>query len=90
MKWKLNYGVIALIWRAGCIIRSQFLNDIKKAYDKTEISNLLFDGFSLGKSQQQNPHGEAVSEAADGIPFPCITNGLSFFDGYGRKHSLPI
>ncbi len=34
MKWKLNYGVIALIWRAGCIIRSHFLNDIKKAYDR--------------------------------------------------------
>ena len=38
MKWKLNYGSIALMWRAGCIIRSRFLNDIKKAYDKNNRS----------------------------------------------------
>ncbi len=44
MKWKLNYGAIALIWREGCIIRSRFLNDIKKAYDrKPDLANLLFD-----------------------------------------------
>jgi 6-phosphogluconate dehydrogenase len=26
--WQLNYGGIALMWRGGCIIRSQFLNDM--------------------------------------------------------------
>src|SRR4051812_34553051 len=31
--WDLNYGQIALLWRGGCIIRAQFLEDIKKAYD---------------------------------------------------------
>ena len=46
MKWKLDYGSIALIWREGCIIRSRFLNDIKKAYDKnSNLANLLFDSF---------------------------------------------
>nr|NGX27517.1 6-phosphogluconate dehydrogenase, decarboxylating [Chlamydiota bacterium] len=45
-KWELNYGSIALMWRAGCIIRSRFLNDIKKAYDKdAKLENLLFDDF---------------------------------------------
>ena len=32
-KWNLNYGGIALMWRGGCIIRSTFLGDIKKAFD---------------------------------------------------------
>ncbi len=32
--WNLNYGGIALMWRGGCIIRSQFLGDIKEAFDK--------------------------------------------------------
>lgn len=46
MKWNLNYGAIALIWREGCIIRSQFLNDIKKAYERNPaLPNLLFDDF---------------------------------------------
>src|SRR5688572_5858727 len=33
-KWSLNYGGIALVWRGGCIIRSAFLCDIKKAFDR--------------------------------------------------------
>jgi 6-phosphogluconate dehydrogenase len=32
MKWNLNFGNIALLWRGGCIIRSRFLGDIQKAY----------------------------------------------------------
>src|SRR6266568_152347 len=31
-QWKLNYGGVALMWRGGCIIRSRFLGDIKKAF----------------------------------------------------------
>ena len=33
-KWRLNYGGIALMWRGGCIIRSQFLGKIKEAFTK--------------------------------------------------------
>jgi 6-phosphogluconate dehydrogenase (decarboxylating) len=37
---------IALMWRGGCIIRSQFLNDIKEAYDNNpELENLLLADF---------------------------------------------
>ena len=44
--WNLNYGGIALMWRGGCIIRSAFLGDIKKAFDKDpELPNLLFAPF---------------------------------------------
>src|SRR5436190_1278858 len=44
--WNLNYGGIALMWRGGCIIRSVFLGDIKKAFDKNpRLTNLLLDPF---------------------------------------------
>ncbi len=44
--WNLNYGGIALVWRGGCIIRSAFLGEIKKAFDKNpNIENLLLDPF---------------------------------------------
>src|SRR4051812_22224819 len=44
--WKLNLGGIALMWRGGCIIRSAFLADIKKAFDKNpDLTNLLLDDF---------------------------------------------
>ena len=45
-KWNLNNGGIALMWRGGCIIRSVFLGDIKKAFDKNpNLVNLLLDPF---------------------------------------------
>ncbi len=44
--WKLNNGEISLLWRGGCIIRSAFLGDIKKAFDKNpDLENLLLDDF---------------------------------------------
>ena len=44
--WKLNFGAIALMWRGGCIIRSRFLGEIKKAFDKNpHLENLLLDDF---------------------------------------------
>ncbi|HGF7492926.1 TPA: NADP-dependent phosphogluconate dehydrogenase, partial [Escherichia coli] len=40
--WDLNYGEIAKIFRAGCIIRAQFLQKITDAYaENPQIANLL-------------------------------------------------
>lgn len=85
MKWKLNYGSIALIWREGCIIRSRFLNDIKKAYDKnSNLLNLLFDDFFRKEiTNAEMAWRRVVSKAAEhGIPIPCFSTSLAFFDGY--------
>jgi 6-phosphogluconate dehydrogenase len=32
--WEFPFGEIAKIWRAGCIIRAQFLQKITDAYEK--------------------------------------------------------
>ncbi|MCM8770086.1 MAG: NADP-dependent phosphogluconate dehydrogenase [Candidatus Omnitrophica bacterium] len=40
--FSLNLGEIARIWRAGCIIRAQFLDEITQAYlEKPDLPNLL-------------------------------------------------
>lgn len=40
--FRLNMGEIAKIWRAGCIIRAQFLDEITKAYgENPDLPNLL-------------------------------------------------
>src|SRR5579862_115817 len=91
MKWKLNYGSIALIWREGCIIRSRFLNDIKKAYDRNaELPNLLFDSFFKKEILScEMAFRRVVSTAFQyGIAIPCFSTALSFFDGY-RSGKLP-
>lgn len=91
MKWKLNYGSIALIWREGCIIRSRFLNDIKKAYDRrADLPNLLFDDFFRKEilSAELSWRRVVAKAAEHGIPVPCFSTGLTFFDGY-RTGLLP-
>ena len=90
-KWNLNYGSIALMWRGGCIIRSKFLGKIKEAYDKNpDLLNLLLDNFFLNEIQKAQPGWrKTVSSAAElGIPVPCFSTALSFFDGY-RTERLP-
>lgn len=44
--WNLRYGEIAMIFRGGCIIRAQFLQKIKEAYDREPaLANLLLDSY---------------------------------------------
>ena len=89
--WKLNYGGIALMWRGGCIIRSRFLADIKKAFDKApNLQNLLLDGFFQKElARVQAGWRKAVSTGVElGVPTPCFGTALAFYDGY-RSERLP-
>lgn len=89
--WKLNYGAIALMWRGGCIIRSKFLGKIKEAFtNNPSLKNLLLDNFFNGELQKaQQGWRKAVSTAAElGIPVPCFSTALAFYDGY-RTERLP-
>src|SRR5436309_2122015 len=90
-KWNLNYGGIALMWRGGCIIRSRFLGDIKKAFEKnSKLTNLMLDPF-FKKAIQKSHRGwrNVVATAAKkGIPVPAFSTALAFFDGY-RSERLP-
>ncbi|HUK18552.1 MAG TPA: hypothetical protein VLW65_19155, partial [Bryobacteraceae bacterium] len=90
-KWNLNYGGIALVWRAGCIIRSAFLGKIKEAFDRNAgLSNLLLDTYFHDVIERCQPSWRrAVSQAVEaGVPVPAFTTALSFFDGY-RSARLP-
>jgi len=90
-KWHLNYGGIALMWRGGCIIRSAFLGKIKEAYERNpKLKNLLLDNYFLNELQKaQAGWRKVVSKSAElGIPTPCFSTALSFYDGY-RTARLP-
>lgn len=89
--WKLNYGSIALMWRGGCIIRSRFLGDIKKAFtNQPNLQNLLLDKFFEGEINRVQGNWRTVVAAAVqlGIPIPCFSTALAFYDGY-RSEALP-
>jgi 6-phosphogluconate dehydrogenase len=90
-KWDLNYGEIALVWRAGCIIRSAFLGKIKEAFDRNpKLTNLLLDDYFHGVIERcQASWRRVVVQAVEaGVPVPAFTTALSFYDGY-RSERLP-
>ena len=89
--WDLNYGNIALMWRGGCIIRSRFLGEIKKAYEKNpQLPNLLLDRFfKKAIAKAQGDWREVIAQASlSGIPVPAFSTALAFYDGY-RSDRLP-
>ena len=89
--WELNYGDIALMWRGGCIIRSVFLGDIKKAFDKNpELANLMLDDYFCGQLEKAQAGWRSVCAQAmlSGVPVPAMAAALSYYDGY-RCERLP-
>jgi 6-phosphogluconate dehydrogenase len=90
-KWNLNYGGIALMWRGGCIIRSVFLNDIKKAFDTNPgLENLLLDPYfkDIVEKAQAGWRRVCATALTNGIPVPALTSALCYFDGL-RSERLP-
>ncbi len=90
-KWKLNFGSIALMWRGGCIIRSKFLGKIKEAFDKNpKLQSLLLDPFFNGEVKgAEKAWRKVIAEGVMmGVPMPCFSTALAFFDGY-RSKDLP-
>lgn len=89
--WGLNYGDCALLWRGGCIIRAQFLDRIKTAFDeKPDLENLLLYPYFQQAIQKAQPAWRAVVMAATqlGIPAPAFTTALAYYDSY-RLERLP-
>ena len=90
-RWDLDLGSVASLWRAGCIIRAAFLEDITEAYIKDpELEDLTDAGFfseALGSAQES--WRNVVSAAAKaGIPVPAYSSALAYFDGF-RSPRLP-
>ncbi len=87
----LNYGEIALMWRGGCIIRSQFLNDIKQAYHTNpDLENLLLADFFIDtmRHAEKGWRKAVILGIEMGIPTPAFSSALAYFDGY-RTERLP-
>ena len=83
--WNLQYGDIAMIWRGGCIIRAQFLQKIKEAYDReADLPNLLLDPyFKEIVEEYQYALREVVSVAMKhGIAVPAFASAVAYYDSY--------
>ena len=89
--WNLQYGEIAKIWRAGCIIRARFLQDITNAYDENaDLPNLLLNDYFRGISEkyQQSVRDIVGLSVQAGVPVPAYSSAIAYYDSY-RSERLP-
>lgn len=90
-EWHLNYGEIAKIFRAGCIIRARFLQKITDAYTTNpNVVNLLLTPYFKEKVEDyQQSMRDIVSLAIqNGIAVPTLSAAIAYFDSY-RSAVLP-
>lgn len=83
--WQLDFGRIAAIFRAGCIIQAEFLNKITEAYNRQpQLANLMLDEFFLGKIKDNLASLRRVTAMAItlGIPVPALANAVQYIDSF--------
>lgn len=82
--WKLPLPAISKIWRAGCIIRSQFLGQIADSFSESTPANLLMAPAFIAMMKKAHPSLRRVVAfcAEAGLPAPALSSALAYFDGY--------
>jgi 6-phosphogluconate dehydrogenase len=87
--WGVEPGELATIWRGGCIIRAQFLDRVREAYDaEPDLTTLLTaDYFAEAVRSGVDAWRRVVATAvAHGVPAPAFASSLAYFDGLRREH----
>lgn len=86
--YNLNLAEVARIWRNGCIIRSDMLDDIQNAFtEDAQLPNLMIAPYfrDLLKDCQSGWRGINLVAVRHGIPIPAISSALTYYDSYRRK-----
>ncbi|QJF52543.1 NADP-dependent phosphogluconate dehydrogenase [Roseobacter ponti] len=85
--WALPLPDIARVWREGCIIRSDMLNDMAAALTDDPDRNLMLapDFANLLKLNHDGLREVVAQGALYGLPVPALSSGLAYFDAM-RTH----
>lgn len=90
--YALNMAEVAKIWRAGCIIRAELLDDISITFTEEKgLKNILMAPAFIEKIKSTvGSAREIVSFVASaGIPMPGLSNSLTYFDAFTSAR-LPL
>jgi 6-phosphogluconate dehydrogenase (decarboxylating) len=91
--WNLPLPTIAKIWRAGCIIRSQFLGQIAESFSQSTPANLLMAPAFVEMMKKAHPSlRRVVALAAEaGLPVPALSSRSGLFRRLpsGARHIEP-
>ena len=86
--WDPDLGLIATIWRGGCIIRAAFLNRIREGYEAhaDAPSLLLQPYFHDGVVKSEQAWRDVVVLAIqNGVAVHAFASSLAYFDGLRRE-----
>ena len=88
--WNLDMARIAEVWRAGCIIRSSFLDEIADAFrSQDDLGNLLFAEGLAKRVTDAEPAMRRINcmATADAMPIIALSSALQYFDYFRRGRS---
>jgi 6-phosphogluconate dehydrogenase len=89
--WGIDLGAVATIWRGGCIIRAEFLDRIRAAFDANPTLPTLLTAphFTEALGAAQDSWRRVVATGVElGIPLPGLSAALSYYDAL-RAERLP-
>ena len=81
--WDLDLAKVASLWRAGCIIRAAFLDDVMASFG-AGVDHLLLDPGFAQRVRDAEPGWRRVVAAAvtAGVPVPAYSSALAFYDAF--------
>lgn len=86
--WGLDPARIARVWRAGCIIRAAFLDDLARTFaPESPLAFITSDPAALADAQLALRRVTALA-VATGIPAPGLGASLAYYDAF-RSARLP-
>jgi 6-phosphogluconate dehydrogenase len=91
-KYELNLKEISQIWRGGCIIRAELLQDIYQAYTKqADLPHLYSDSGIQKQLENLIPATRSVviNAIENGIAVPCFASALTYYDSL-RTDKSPL
>jgi 6-phosphogluconate dehydrogenase len=83
--YDIDIAQVLRVWKAGCIIRSALLNDLKKAYEQyPSINNFIESPFFQPILSEQRTSLDQLVEIATKhrIPAAALSATLQYFDAY--------
>jgi len=90
--WKVEAAELARIWKGGCIIRAELLDDIRTAVSARQEpgdSILLDPGLGAKLARCQQGWRRTVMRAIEhGVPTPALAGTLAYYDSL-RQARLP-
>jgi len=89
-KYELNLKEISQIWRGGCIIRAELLQDIYQAYTQNpQLPHLYADVAIQAKLKEVVPSSRKVIIKAiqNGFAIPAYASAITYYDSFRTANS---